>query len=86
MADAKPVLFYSPHWQLDTSDPDEYNATKDEDRQVRDCDQNTELCGTDLLEATGHPAVTQPTNMEESQAIYEKWENDTETTLTHQGW
>ena len=49
MADPEPVL-YSPRRQVDTSDPKEHNATKNEDRQVGDCDQRPQLCGIDLPE------------------------------------
>ena len=43
MADPEPV-FYSPHRLLDTLDPDEHNATKEEeDRQVGDCDHYPEV-------------------------------------------
>ena len=82
-ADPEPVLFYSPHRQVDNATLDEYNAAKDEDRQVGDCDQSPELCGIDLQEATDPSAVTLPENMEESRAILEEWENDRETTLTY---
>ena len=40
MVDPEPLLFYSPHRQVDTAALDEYNAAKDEDRQVDDCDQS----------------------------------------------
>ena len=82
-ADPEPGLFYSPHRQVDTAAHDEYNAAKDEDGQVGDCDQSPELCGIDLPEATDHSAVTLPENMEESRAILEEWENDREATLTY---
>ena len=83
IVDPEPVLFYSPHHQVDTAALDEYNAPKDEDRQVGDCDQSPELCGIDLPEATDPSAVTLPDNMEESRAILEEWENDREATLTY---
>ena len=69
MADPEPVSIYSPHRLLD-------NATKDQDRQVGDCDQNTQLCGTDLPEPTDTSTFTQSENVEECQAIPEEWEND----------
>ena len=81
--DPEPALFYSPHRQVDTAAHDEYNAAKDEDRQVGDCDQSPELCDIDLPEATGPSAVTLPENMEESRAILEEWENGREATLTY---
>ena len=81
--DSEPALFYSTHHQVDTAALDEYNAAKDEDRQVRDCDQSSELCGIDLPEATDPSAVTLPENMEESRAILEELENDREATLTY---
>ena len=56
-----------------------YNAAKDEDGQVGDCDQSPGLCGIDLPDLP----VTLPENMEESRAILEKWENDREATLTY---
>ena len=62
---------------------DEYNAAKDEDRQVGDCDQSPELCGIDLPAATDPSAVTLPENMGETRAIFEEWENDREATLTY---
>ena len=77
------MLFSSPHRQVDTAALDQYNAAKDEDRQVGDCDQSPELCGIDLPEATDPSAVTLPENMEESRAILEEWENDIEKTLTY---
>ena len=77
------MLFYSPHHQVDTAGLDEYNAAKDEDRQVGDCDQSPELCGIDLPEATDPSTVTLPENMVESRAILEEWENDREETLTY---
>ena len=39
IVDPEPVLFYSPHHQVDTAALDEYNAAKD--MQVGDCDQRT---------------------------------------------
>ena len=81
--DPEPALFYSPHHhQVDTAALDEYNAAKDEDRQVGDCDQSPELCGIDLPEATDPSAVTLPENMEENRAVLEEWENYREATLT----
>ena len=77
------MLFYSPHRQVDTAALDEYNAAKDENRQVGDCDQKPELCGIDLPEATDLSAVTLPKSMEESRTILGEWENDREATLTH---
>ena len=77
------MLFYSPHRQVDTAALDEYNAEKDEDRQVGDCDQSPELRGIDLPEATDPSAVTLPEHMEESRAILGEWENDIEATLTY---
>ena len=82
IVDPEPALFYSLHRQVDTAALDEYNAPKDEDRQVGDCDQNPELCGIDLPEATDPSAVTLPENMEESRAIIEELENNREATLT----
>ena len=70
--DPEPVLFSSPHRQVDTAALDEYNATKNEDRQVGDCDQSPELCGIDLPEATDPSAVTLPENMEGNCAILEE--------------
>ena len=81
--DPEPALFYSPHHQVDTAALDEYNAAKDEDGQVGDCDQSPGLCGIDLPEATDPSAVTLPKNIEESRAILEEWENDREATLTY---
>ena len=75
-------MLYSPHSQVDTAALDEYNAAKDEDRQVGDCDQSPELCGLDVPEATDPSAVTLPENTEESRAIFEEWENNREATLT----
>ena len=77
------MLFYSPHHQEDTAALDEYNAAKDEDRQVGDCDQSPELYGIYLPEATDPSAVTLPENMEEKRAIFEESENDREATLTY---
>ena len=59
IADPESLLFYSPHRQVDTAALDEYNAAKDGDRQVGDCDQSPELCGTDLPEAI-RPVCCQP--------------------------
>ena len=70
------MLFYSPHRQVDTAALDEYNAAKDEDRQVGDSDQSPELYGIDLPEATDPSAVTLPENTEEIQATLEEWKND----------
>ena len=75
------MLFYSPHHQVNTAALDEYNAAKDEDRQVGDSDQSPELCGIDLHEATDPFAVALPKNMEESRSVLEEWENDREATL-----
>ena len=83
IVDPEPVLFYSPHHQVDTAALDEYNAAKDEDWQVGDFDQSPDLCGIDLPEATDPSAVTLPENMEESRAILEEWENDREATLIY---
>ena len=83
IVDPEPVLFYSPHHQVDTATLEECNAAKDEDRQVGDCDQSPELCSIDLPGAIDPSAVTLPENMEESQAILEEWENDREATLTY---
>ena len=83
MANPEPVLFYSPHHQVHTAALDEYNAAKDEDRKVGDCDQSPELCGIDLPEAKDPFAVTLPENMEESRAILEEWQNYREATLTY---
>ena len=77
------MLFYSPHHQVDTAALDEYNAAKDGDRQVGDCDQSPELFVIDLPEATDPSAVTIPENMEESGDIIEEWENDREATMTY---
>ena len=79
----EPALFYSPHRQVDTATLDEHNAAKDEDGQVGDCDQSSELCGIDLPEVTDPSALTLPENMEEIRAILEEWENDREVTLTY---
>ena len=81
VVDIEPVLFYSPNHQVVTAALDEYNAAKDEDRQVGDCDQSPELCGIDLPEARDPSPVTLPKNM--SRPILEKWENDREATLTY---
>ena len=83
IVDPEPELFYSPPSQVDTAALDEYNAAKDEHRQVGDCDQSPELCGTDLPEATDPSAVTLPENTEENRAIFEEWENDREATLIY---
>ena len=83
IVDPEPVLFSSPPHQVDTVAFDEYNAAKDEDRQVGDCDQSPELCGIGLPEATDPSAVTLPENMKESRVILEECDNDREATLTY---
>ena len=83
MADTEPVLFFSPHHQVDTAALHEHNAAKDEDRQVGDYDQSPELCRIDLPEATDPSAVTLPETMEESRDNLEEWENDRQATLTY---
>ena len=72
IVDPEPVLFYSPQRQVDTAALDIYNAAKDEDGQVGNCDQSPELCGIDLPETADPSAVTLPENMEESRAVLEE--------------
>ena len=84
MADPKSVPFISPPCKVNTIASDEDNATEsenDDDRQFSDCDQNLELCGTDLSEASDPSVVTLPDNTEESQAILEEWERGRVATL-----
>ena len=50
MAGLQPVLFYSPNQQLDTAGPDEYSATKNEDKSKLVTGQNPEQRGKDLPE------------------------------------
>ena len=83
MSDPEQMLFYSPQQQVGISNPDEHNSTKDEDRQVYDCDENPEVCGINLPGASYHSVVTQPESVEKSLAILEERENDREATLTH---
>ena len=83
IVDPEPVLFYSPRSQVDTAALDEYNAAKDESRQVGDCGQSPELCGIHLRAATDPSAVTLSESMEENRAVFEERENDREATLTY---